>query len=128
MSEFYDRMSATALRLIERFGIELVLKRIGSTDYDPVTGDEVVAEQSQTIKAVVGKVSSSALSAFGDGLMDGALVSSNLRVLTIAAEGMAWPPEPEDKVEYAGHDWSVVGSTPSEPGGQALVYKVTIRR
>ena len=41
MSAFYDRMAATALRLIERFGLTATLSDTpepNPDDYDPVTG------------------------------------------------------------------------------------------
>ncbi|UHC82262.1 hypothetical protein LS633_28415 [Pseudomonas sp. NIBR-H-19] len=40
MSAFYDRMAATALRLIERFGLAATLSEVTPGEYDPVTGVE----------------------------------------------------------------------------------------
>ncbi len=129
MSEFYDRMSATALRLIAQFGQPVMLRDETPGGYDPATGmttDPVVLEQ--TVQAVVLPASKGTVEAFDNRFIDGTLIESNLRALKIPAKGMEWAPKPGTLAVFQGETWTLLGVTGSAPAGTDLVYSATVRR
>jgi len=129
MSQFYDRMASTALRLIEQFGQTITLRDETPGGYDPTTGvttDPVLRDQ--TVQAVVLPASKGTVEAFDNRFIDGTLIESNLRALKIAAEGLAWAPKPGCVAVFGGEVWTLLGVTSSAPDGTALVYSATVRR
>jgi hypothetical protein len=129
MSAFYDRMSATALSLIAKFGRELTMSRKISGSYNPETGlvDDDISE-AQTIRAVVLPASKGTVEAFDSKFEAGTLIESNIRALKIAADGLLWPPSPGNSITIDGEVWTMIGSTESSPGGTPMVYSASIKR
>lgn len=129
MSDFYDRMATTALRLIEKFGQPITLRDETPGGYDPATGmttGPVVLEQ--TVQAVVLPASKGTVEAFDNRFIDGTLIESNLRALKIAAKDMEWAPKPGTLAIFQGETWTLLGVTSSAPAGIDLVYSATVRR
>jgi hypothetical protein len=57
------------------------------------------------------------------------LSSTNMRVLLVAAEGLAETPSAGDRaIGLEGDDWIVVGSDPLAPDGTPIIHTVTVRR
>lgn len=129
MSTFYDDMADLAIGMLEEFGQTLILKRVTSESYDPVTGETLPGvTEAQPITVVVLPASTGAIEAFDIKLVGGTLIESNIRALRIAAKGLLWPPGPGCIVEYEGHDWRMLGATPSNPAGTPLAYSASIMR
>lgn len=129
MSQFYDRMAATALRLIEQFGQTITLRDIVPGEYDPVTGQETgEVTRTQAVKAMVLPASKGTVEAFDTKFINDTLIESNLRALKIAAASCEWPPSPGCKVTFDGHDWTMIGVTETSPDGTDLVYSASVMR
>lgn len=130
MSDFdYSRMADLALRLIEKYGQEIVISRTTEEEYDPILGiGGGSITETQTVLALVLPASKGTVEAFDQKLVSGTLVESNLRALKIAAKSCAWPPSPGCKVSLYGRDWSMIGVTESNPAGIPLVYSASVMR
>lgn len=129
MSAFYDEMAELAAEMIEEFGQTLTMRRVTEASYDPATGmtSPGTAEE-QPITAVVLPASKGTVESFDNKLLNGTLIESNIRALKIAANGLLWPPSPGCVVMYDGQEWKMLGATPSNPAGTALVYSASIMR
>lgn len=127
---FYNRMAATALRLIESKGRDdLVMKRKTAASYDADNDVEVPGvELSQPLKCIVLPASKGAIEAFDNRVENGTLIEANLRQLKIAAKDMTFEPKSGDTVEFEGSKWTALGCTPINPAGVPLVYTVTVKR
>lgn len=115
MTEFYDRMGATATRLIRRFGFAITLEKPGVTTgpaWAPVAGpptthslvaiDQNIQHRDQT----------------------GTLIGTSSRVLLVEATGVV--PAKADRVQVRGVWHEIVDVMPEAPGGIDLVYSLTL--
>ncbi|MCW8158977.1 hypothetical protein D7243_22685 [Stutzerimonas stutzeri] len=129
MSAFYDEMAGLAAEMIAEFGQVLTLRREVEASYDPATGQmQPGATEEQPITALVRPASKGTVEAFDNKLVNGTLIESNIRALKIVADGLLWPPGPGCVVEYEGHEWKMLGATPTNPAGTALIYSASIMR
>lgn len=128
MSAFYDRMQATALRLLTKFGREVQFSRTTGAAYDPATGTSGGSVEQQSAIVVVQQASAGTIEAFDIKFEDGTLIEANIRGLMIAAKGLGWMPVAGDKATFDGSDWTFIGCTPVNPAGTPLVYKASVRR
>ncbi|WP_236225552.1 hypothetical protein [Pseudomonas pseudonitroreducens] len=120
MSDLYDRMSATALRLISRFGSEQTLRDITPGTYDPVsgetTGDTQISQPAQLLL-----LEFTAQEA-GQSYADGSEIRQGDKKIIIAAKGLAWPPALTTRIDVDGVLWQVVNVKEANPAGTPLVY------
>lgn len=128
MSAFYDRMSATALRLLTNYGRTIQLSRTVDGEYDPEAGQSSGTTETEDATVVILPTSNGTVQAFDIRFDNGTLIEQNLRALTIAAQGLAWVPAPGDKATFDGSDWIFIGCTPINPAGTPLVYKAAVKR
>lgn len=126
MSAFYDRMAATALRLIERFGLTATLSEVTPGEYDPVTGVETGgATLTQT-----GQLILLDYTAQEAGIINaaGSLVQQGDKKIMLAAKGLEWPPTMTTTVLAGGLTWTIVNIKSTNPAGTPLVYELHGRR
>lgn len=120
MSAFYDRMAATALRLISRFGSEQTLRDITPGSYDPVsgetTGDTAISQPAQLLL-----LEFTAQEA-GQSYAEGSEIRQGDKKIIIAAKGLAWPPALTTRIDVDGVLWQVVNVKEANPAGTPLVY------
>lgn len=129
MSAFYDRMAATALRLIGNYGQQIQFSRTVDGEYDPeVGGSTGGSTETEQATVVILPASNALVQSFDIKFESGTLVESNLRALVIAAKGLNWMPSPGDKASFDGADWTFIGCTPINPAGTPLVYKASVKR
>lgn len=129
MSAFYDRMAATALRLIERFGQTAMLSDTpepGPDDYDPVTGTGPVVvpvtQPGQVILLDYTEQEAGIINAAGS------LVQQGDKKILLAAKGLAWPPTMTNTILVDGLTWTIVNIKSTNPAGTLLVYELHGRR
>lgn len=121
MSEFYQRMAATALRLIATYGQLVTLKLETPGKYDPATGKTGPAfVREQTGQAVLADYSrrefeTSTLLIRGD------------KRLKLAAKGLEWVPTLATKAVIDGKAWSVISISEINPAGTPIVYDLQVR-
>ncbi|MBA5956242.1 hypothetical protein GIB64_02265 [Pseudomonas lactis] len=126
MSAFYDRMAATALRLIERFGLTATLSEVAPGEYDPVTGVETGgATLTQT-----GQLILLDYTAQEAGIINaaGSLVQQGDKKIMLAAKGLEWPPTMTTTVLADGLTWTIINIKSTNPAGTPLVYELHGRR
>lgn len=129
MSAFYDRMAATALRLIAQYGQAATLTytpEADPDDYDPVTGTGPVAvpvsQAGQLILLDYTAAESGVINA------SGSLVQQGDKKIMLAAKGLAWPPTLTTTIMADGLTWTIVNVKSTNPAGTPLVYELHGRR
>ena len=64
-----------------------------------------------------------------DDLKAGAVVAQKARHMTVLPDGLTFVPKAGDTAVFADATWQVLGCTPVNPGGDALIYyRVTVAR
>lgn len=125
MSAFYDRMSATALRLIERFGQTITLRDTVPGEYDPVTGgstpETTVDQPAQAI------LQDYAIQQAGMSYAEGTVIQQGDKKILVAAQGLT-PPQLTTTVLADGATWTIVNIKEINPAGTPLVYELQGRR
>ncbi|WHI52714.1 hypothetical protein P3339_08120 [Microbulbifer sp. MLAF003] len=126
MSDFYNRMADTALRLIARFGSEQILHDIIPGVSDPVTGqssgDTPINQPVQVILQDYNLKESGLMYAEGQSIQQGD------KKLIIAAAGLKWAPTLTTEAEINGVKWQVVNIKEANPAGTPLVYFCQVRK
>ncbi|ANF26032.1 hypothetical protein [Stutzerimonas stutzeri] len=134
MSQFYDRMASTALRLIEQFGQEITLRDTGPGTYDPVTGQDTPgATIDQPAQAILQDY---ALQQAGMSYADGTVIRQGDKKILVAAmtedangqPAQITPPTLTTTVIADGATWTIVNIKEINPAGTPLVYELQGRR
>lgn len=118
MSAFYDRMEATARRLIEQFGYSAFILREGTPTgppHDPQPGPD---ERHDCIIVET---------RYGLTDRDATLVQTGDK-LGIISTDLAIVPADSDRIEIGGLEYHFADFRPLLPGGQTLLYKFIARR
>lgn len=126
MSQFYDRMASTALRLIEQFGQPITLRDETPGGYDPATGnvaDPVIAEQ--TGSGILQDYTLSERAGISN--QPGTLIQQGDKKLIMAASGLTMPTL-TTKAVVGGHTWTIVNIKEINPAGTPLIYELQARR
>ena len=126
MSAFYDRMAATALRLIERFGLTATLSEVTPGEYDPVTGVETggatLTQTGQLILLDYTVQEAGIINAAGS------LVQQGDKKIMLAAKGLDWEPTMTTTIDAGGFTWAITGIKTTNPAGTPLLYEIHGRR
>lgn len=128
MATIYERMQATALRLIAKYGRTVQFTRNEDGEYNPGNGTVGEDDQPEDATVVVLPASGGTVEAFDIKFDSGTLIESNIRALVIAAKDLPWMPKPGDKAAFDGDTWTFIGCTPINPAGTPIVYKASVRR
>jgi hypothetical protein len=118
MSFDYAKMAATASRLIDKFGAEVVIARTTGGSTDPVTG--VVTSGSTTTyrpKGLFQKVA--------DALVDGTRIKHSDRMLILDD---TVEPLMTDRPSFQGSTWTPIEILPKNPAGTPICYFVVMRK
>jgi hypothetical protein len=128
MSAFYDRLAASALRVITAKGQELELRRYGGV-FDPVAGEVVVPGYDTGLLQCVVFPASEAPRGFSDSLSE-KLESSKARFILAAVDpaSVLTYPEVGDVVFLSDDYWRIVGLSTLAPGGTSLVHSILVKR
>jgi len=125
MSAFYDKMGATALRLISRFGQEITLRDTVPGEYDPVTGGSTPdVEVDQPAQAILQDY---ALQQAGMSYAEDTVIRQGDKKILVAAQGLT-PPTLTTTVLAGGATWTIVNVKEINPAGTPLVYELQGRR
>ena len=119
----YTAAETTASRLIDKFGETVNLLRYDAT-YDPVTG-QTSSEVSQITEATLVSLPASqgTVEAF-DNRTKEAFIQGKLRFFIVAAKNLSFLPLPGDYISFESALWEIIGSTPLNPAGTALIFRV----
>ena len=102
----YTQIKKTAAKLIDRFGMDAVIRRQGGTDY-PVR--VVITEYKPNER-------------------DGQFITWTDRKALVAALGMEIVPNPETDQLILDQDLQIVTVTKTSPGGDDVIYELQVRR
>lgn len=125
MSAFYDRMSATALSLIARFGQPVTLRDTVPGEYDPITGSTTPGAVTEQVGSCI--LQDYSLQESGAANLAGSDIRQNDKKILIAAKGLT-APTLSTQVIAGGHTWTTVNIKEINPAGTPLVYEVQGRR
>ena len=126
MSAFYDRMAATALRLIAQYGQTATLTEIIPGEYDPVTGNETGGvNRTQTGQLILLEYTSAEAGIIN---ASGSLVQQGDKKIMLAAKGLSWAPTNTTTILADGLTWTIVNVKSTNPAGTPLVYELHGRR
>ncbi|WP_312381618.1 hypothetical protein [Stutzerimonas balearica] len=134
MSQFYDRMASTALRLIERFGQTVTLRDTVPGEYDPVDGSQTPdVEVDQPAQAILQDY---ALQQSGMSYAEGTVIKQGDKKILVAAMTndangqpvQLTPPTLTTIVIADGATWTIVNIKEINPAGTPLVYELQGRR
>lgn len=121
MSEFYDRMAVTALRLLRQFGQSVTIRRVTGGSVDPVTGTIVAGTTTDTTATAV--LQDYSLQESGAANMQQTLIQTGDKKFIIAASGIS-APLLTDKIIAAGKTWNIINIKETNPEGTPLVYEI----
>ena len=126
MSAFYDRMAATALRLIAQYGQTATLTDGVAGEYDPITG----VGTGGTTLTQTGQLILLDYTAQEAGIINaaGSLVQQGDKKIMLAAKGLEWPPTMTTTVLADGLTWTIINIKSTNPAGTPLVYELHGRR
>jgi len=121
---------ATAKRLIASKGQAVSFSRAGELTYDPATDTQIGASDTVFAGSAVVLPAGQGTAEMFDVRFPGPVLSAtNMRLLLVAADGLAMPPAAGDRVTgLEGDDWTVIGSVPLAPDGTPIIHTVTIKR
>lgn len=112
----YDRLAATALRLLQAYGASATLKASTAGTYDPATGSASVTVVSTAVSAAVFDYPAK--------LVDGTLIKTGDKKALIAASGA---PAVGHALTWQGKDYQIVSLKTVSPAGQPVIYEAQIR-
>ena len=122
MSAFYDRMAATALRLIAQYGLTVTLRTVTPGEYDP--------EASETAPETVTEQAGQGILIDYTGLefQANSLIKQGDKKLKLAAKGLTSAPSLLSKVIADGKTYSIVPPLKEiNPAGTPLLYELQVR-
>jgi hypothetical protein len=131
VSAFYDRMAATALRLITKYGktTTVTFNRYAPSVSAPGgTVTKGSATNTSTATVVVVPIGRGSGAAFSNRLEDGTLADQTLSQIKVAASSMTFEPKSMDEVSMDSLTWQVVGCSPINPAGTPIVYDVGLTK
>lgn len=127
MSQFYEDLAADAKALLQEFGRDITLNRYTDT-YNAVTGSNTrVLAATQTLSSAVLPASPGTIQAFDVRFMNDVLDEQNIRFAIMTAVGSTFLPAPMDQAVFDGKTWNVLGCTPLNVDGTAVIYSVGFR-
>jgi adhesin HecA-like repeat protein len=115
---FYNRMAATASRLLNRFGGVVSVVRNTGGSVNPVTGT-IVAGTNTTLTA------KGLINDYADNLIDGTRILASDRLLII---DNTFEPLLTDKPTVGGQNWTIVSIKQVKPYAVGVVYFLQVRR
>jgi hypothetical protein len=115
---FYADIAATALELLDEFGVTVILKREAGGSVNPITGQEFAGvDASVTTTGII--------KSYKDEAVDGTRVLSSDRELVLSNEEA---PSLSDRILINNQNWSVVNINTLSPAGVPIVYFCQVRR
>lgn len=115
---FYDKMAATASRLVVKFGKSITIRRTTAGTFDPVTGTQTGDTTADlTTNGIEQKIDTK--------LIDGTRIQNGDRMFVFDKTQV---PTVEDQIIVNSVPWSIVMVTPVSPAGTDIVYFVQVRK
>lgn len=126
----YDRLAATALRLLTNYGQSAILRSMSLGTYDPntsvVTQDGSTGSYDQTRKIVATDQPGKRFGTqFGQSLTANTLDQTTEKWIYMDANGRK--PNPQDLLIFGGITYNIIDVQETNPGGTPLLYLIVLR-
>lgn len=129
----YDKLAATAFRLLNRYGTKMILRQLSSSsaDYDPSTGigspSGIDGSTDADRKGLVLDQPGSQISQrFGTNNQGNTLIQQGEKWLYLDAKGSE--PAIEDKIIIKDIEYTIIDVQEIGPGGVAILYMLVVRK
>ena len=116
---FYSGLTATAAKLLLKYGQSVVLKHETGGTVNPATG---VVTTSATVTTITGN---GAASRYKNAEVDGTLIRSGDQRLIL--EKVSTVPQTGWKAQVSGKEYKVMGAVPISPGNEDVIYICQLR-
>lgn len=116
----YTNLAATAVKLLAKYGRDVVLRDVTLGSYNPATGVAASTPSDTTRKG--------ALFDFKDGVSVAAGVLVQVGDKKLLLDATAPPPRIQDAVIIDGFQWSVIAFKEISPAGVPVAYEVHLRK
>jgi tetrahydromethanopterin S-methyltransferase subunit D len=127
MASLYEDLRLEVDALLADLGRPITFNRYTYVN-DLVQGTSVpTLAFTQTLKAALLPASGGTLEAFDVRFMTGVEDDTNVRFAIVSAEGFVFVPGPKDKAVFDGVVWNVMGCTPLNVNGTAVIFSVGFR-
>jgi hypothetical protein len=126
MSQFYDRMAATALSLLKAYGKLIPIARPGGTHDAPSGVVTPGAGTTGNIFAAVFPANTSKKDLFDNSIEDGTMIGKEIRYVVAAASGAPFEPKSNDILSFNSASWRVVGCNALAPDGTPVIYQMGV--
>jgi len=123
MSIDYSKFAATSLKLLTKFGQDVVLRSSTIGSYDPATG---TSSSTITDTARKGVIFDYNLVVYGNDTINNTLVQAGDKRLYMDANGVA--PTLNDQAIIGGVTWQIKNIKDANYTGVSVIYDCTIRR
>jgi hypothetical protein len=129
----YNKLAATVLRLLTKYGQVVVLKKIavsGAGSYDPATGGASVpgidGENTQNRKGLPTDQPGNRIGPqYGQNMQTGDLIINKNKWIYIDANGLA--PTTEDRLVVEGIEYNIIDVQKIQPGNVPLLYLLVLK-
>ena len=119
MGGFSDRMLKTAIRLIDKFGNDLILKQF-TTGYDPIANKNTTTPLPEV--ALIG-----AFEKYESEEIGGQVQTGDIKALIYHIDGVEYNID-SDKIEFDGVDYTLKNVSPVATQNQVVINELQLRR
>jgi hypothetical protein len=127
---FYEQRAASALRLIKKYGMNMVLRRVTKGTYHPSAG-------STDASTVVDCAAKGIVEEYKVQDIDGTIIKNGDKSVILAASGLAFRPDTNDflligativnGVTVGGEPWKIFVNKTTAPGGIDIIHNIQLR-
>lgn len=124
----YAGIRDEAEAILAEFGFKMKVTRYADTSNAVAGTVSRVVLLEQELTAVILPASQGTLEAFDVRFMSGVMDDLNVRFCIMSAKDSTFTPAPKDVADYYDGEWQVMGCTPLNVNGTAVIYSVGLRK
>lgn len=121
----YNDLGDVSTELIAEFGQDVTTKRIESETFDPVTSEVVNTYSTITRKGILAQVDKRFIDSTSAGTVGSGAVLITDQMIVFGADGETFE---TDEIMVGGIKYAIIRIVPVAPGGEAVLWKVVVRR
>lgn len=114
--------------ILAEFGFTMSITRYTDTSNAVAGTVSRVVLLEQDLTAVILPASQGTLEAFDVRFMSDVAESLDVRFCIMSAKGSTFVPSPKDVADYYDGEWEVMGCTPLNVNGTAVIYSIGLRK
>lgn len=121
----YTDLGGVSNELIAEFGLAVTTRRITSSTFDPVTSEAVNTYETIVRKGLLTGVDKRFIDSSSSGNMNSGTVLITDQMVVFGADGETFE---TDEIMVGGIKYAIIRIVPVAPGGEAVLWKVVVRR